>query len=59
MVVSFPFNPPPLKKVKLFICSAILLEFETQDFHMFTNNNWEYNFELEVPFFLPPDLKKS
>ena len=34
--MGFPF--PPTKKVKLFINAAILLEFERQNLHMFTNN---------------------
>ena len=31
--------PPLLKNVKFFIYGAIMLKFETQHFHMFTNNN--------------------
>ena len=31
--------PSPLKKVKFFSYCAILMKFETQHFHMFTNNN--------------------
>ena len=38
MGFPFPSTPPPLKKVKLFIYCAILLEFETQHLHKFTNN---------------------
>ena len=36
----FPPAPPPLslKKVKLFIYDAILLKFEAQHFHMFTDD---------------------
>ena len=36
MGFPFPSTSPPLKKVKLFIYGAILLEFETQHLHMFT-----------------------
>ena len=32
--------PPSLEKVKVFIYGAILLKFETKQFHKFTNNNW-------------------
>ena len=43
MVVSLDLPPPskllPIKKVKLFIYSAILLKFESKHFHMFANNN--------------------
>ena len=51
--MRFPFPPTPthLKKVKYFIYGALLLEFEIQYFHMFTNNT--LNLELGVPF-LPP-----
>ena len=33
-----PGASPPLKVVKFFIYGAILLKFETEHFHMFTNN---------------------
>ena len=43
-----PFTPQgllplPLKIVKFFIDGAILLKFETEHFHMFTNNDLVYN----------------
>ena len=38
MGFPFPSTPLHLKKIKLFIYSAILLEFEAQHLHMFTNN---------------------
>ena len=41
--------PPPLDKVKVFTFGAILLKFETQQYHMCTNNNLNLN---------PPPLKK-
>ena len=34
-----PSPSPPLKNVKFFIYGAIWLKFETQHFHMFTDNN--------------------
>ena len=41
--MGFPFLPiphpsPSLKKLKLFIYGAILLKFDAQHFHKFTNN---------------------
>ena len=44
---------PPLKKVKLFIYGEILLKFETEQFHMCTNNNRDNNLNMRVP---PPSL---
>ena len=41
----------PFKTVIL-SSGPISIKFEKEHFHMFTNNNWEYNFEMEVPFFL-------
>ena len=41
MGFSFPPTLPPLKKVKLFIYGANLLEFETQHLYMFTINTLE------------------
>ena len=37
---SGSLNPLPLKKVKFLIYGAIL-KFETEDFHIFANNNWD------------------
>ena len=53
------FNPPT---VKFFIYRAILMKFEKQYFHMFTNNNWGINLLIGAP--LPyggtsPPLQKS
>ena len=47
-----PFFPLPLKKVKFFIHCAILMKFEKQNFHIFTNNNWDKNVSIGAP--LPP-----
>ena len=33
-----PLPPLPPQKVKFFIYGAILLKFETENFHMLTNN---------------------
>ena len=40
--MGVPLTPPPPsphQKFKFFIYGAILLKFETEHFHMFTNNN--------------------
>ena len=42
-LVTLSPPPPPLKKVKYFAYGTILLKFKTEHFHMFANNNWEYN----------------
>ena len=52
--MGFPASPaslPPFKKVKVFTYGVILLKFETQQFHMCTNNN-----HILTP---PPRKKKS
>ena len=46
---SCPINPP---KFKFFIYCMILLKFEIQYFHIFTNNNGDKNLWIEAP--LPP-----
>ena len=35
-------SPPLLKNAKFLIYGAIMLKFETQYFHMLTNNIWDY-----------------
>ena len=49
--------PPPPQKVNFFIYGAILLKFWTEHFHMFTNNNWDYNLNMRVPS--PPPQKSK
>ena len=44
------FHPPaPIEKVKFFTYGAILLKFETQQFHTCTNNNWDYDLDMGSP----------
>ena len=54
--MGFPCPNPPLpsQKVKLFIHGAILLKFETEYFHMLTNNNLDYSLKMEVPLLPSP-----
>ena len=52
MVVSIPF-----KKVKIFICSAILMKFKTEQFYMYTNNDLDQSLEMEFPFWMLPSKK--
>ena len=48
-----PYHPGAiLPSLKFFICSVILMKFETKHFHMLTNNNWDKNLWLEA--LLPP-----
>ena len=36
-----PCSPPPSSNSQIFIYGAILLKFDTEQFHMLTNNNWD------------------
>ena len=38
--------PSHLDKVKLFIFGAIVIRFESKNFHLFTNNKQDYNFKI-------------
>ena len=42
-ITLHPLPLPPLKIVKFFIYGVILLKFETEHFHVFTNNDLVYN----------------
>ena len=53
------FPPPPLEIVKFIIYDAILLKFESEHFHMFTNNDFAQNLYMEVPLPSPPPSKSQ